>query len=57
MREMTSLEVSNVSGGIWQVIVAVYAALEIADAVYTAGKAGAETYKENRVPQTNLGQL
>jgi hypothetical protein len=57
MRQLTNREVEGVSGGFWQVVLVVYAALEVADALYTAAKSGAASYEENRVSQNNLGQL
>lgn len=57
MRVLSASEVENVSGGWWQFVVATYAALEIADAVYTAVQAGVESYEQHRQPQSNMGQL
>ena len=57
MRQIADREIAYVSGGIWQAILGIYAALEVADAVYTAVKSGVESYNDNREPPNNMGQL
>lgn len=50
-------EMESTSGGIWQVLVAIYVGFQMADEVYKAGKSFSQAYEENRDYDDKTGQL